>query len=166
MYDKILDALIALDARITRLEELQTGSNDVVEALLRRPGHQPGDPAAPDVVRARALESLARRPGPIVDPAVADRVRASLELLARRPGPIVDPAVSDTVRATLEMLARRPGPIVDPAVADRVRASLELLARRPGPIVDPAVTDTVRATLEDIVRRNPGWFADPPQRIS
>src|SRR5260370_24249439 len=99
MYEKILDALIAFDARISRLEEAQTGGGDVVEALLRRPGHQPGDPPAVDIVRARALEALARRPGPIVDPAAADRVRATLEMLAPRPRPIVDPAVSETVPA-------------------------------------------------------------------
>ena len=57
MYEKILDALIAMDARISRLEEQQSGSNDYVEALLRRPGHQPGDPPALDVVRTRALDN-------------------------------------------------------------------------------------------------------------
>ena len=102
---------------------------------------------------------------PIVDPGPSDLSRlGTAELLAlRRPGgPIVDPAVTDRVRLA-ESLLRRP-PQGDPAATDRVRLA-ELLLRRPQP-GDPAVSDRVR--LEGLDPILAEWIArlltggDPP----
>jgi len=138
MYQRLVDALISLDARVCQIEDALAGSSgDPIEQLFRRPP-QPGDPAATDRVRAAQLEALLLR-RPIVDPAVTSR------------RPIVDPAVT----------SRRP--IVDPAVTDRVRAQLqELILANPGWFTDPVPEDILNVRLLDLIRRFRGGFADPP----
>jgi hypothetical protein len=119
------------------------------------------DPPPPDLSRQGVATDALRRPGgPIVDPAVSDRVRMA-EALLRRPHP-GDPAATDRVRLA-EALLRRPHP-GDPAASDHVRLA-ELLLRRP-PHGDPAVSDRVRLEgMDPIVAE---WIArllagvDPP----
>ena len=121
----------------------------------------PVDPAPSDLSRLGGAQAEAfRRPGPIVDPVVTDRVRLA-ESLLRRP-PQGDPAAADRVRLA-ELLLRRPQP-GDPAVSDRVRLA-ELLLRRP-PHGDPPASDRVR--LEGLDPMLAEWIArllhggDPP----
>jgi hypothetical protein len=142
--------LYLLDARLSYIEQIL--------ALL---GIIQVDPPPSDFSRlGRSQLEAYRRPGPIVDPAVSDRVRLAESLLHRPPQG--DPAAADRVRLA-ELLLRRPQP-GDPAVSDRVRLA-ELLLRRPlhG---DPAVTDRVR--LEGIDPLLAEWISrlliggDPP----
>ena len=139
------------DARLSYLEE-------ILASLLISV-----DPPPPDVARGGFQAEFRRRPGgPIVDPAVSDRLRLA-ELLLRRPPP-GDPAVSDRVRLA-EALLHRP-PQGDPAVSDRVRLA-EALLRRP-PHGDPAVSDRVRLEVGEIDPIVAEWIArllagvDPP----
>jgi hypothetical protein len=121
--------LYLIDARLSYLEQILAALGLI----------NPVDPAPSDISRLGGVSSEAfRRPGPIVDPAVTDRVRLA-ESLLRRP-PQGDPAATDRVRLA-ELLLRRPHP-GDPAVTDRVRLA-ELLLRRP-PHGDPPASDRVR----------------------
>ena len=142
-----------LEARIAYIEQILTALGLI----------NPGDPPPSDFSRlgGPVAEALFRRPGgPIVDPAVSDRVRLA-ESLLRRP-PQGDPAATDRVRLA-ELLLRRPHP-GDPAVSDRVRLA-ELLLRRP-PHGDPPASDRVR--LEGLDPLLAEWIArllyggDPP----
>ena len=140
-----------IDARLSYLEQILAALGLI----------NPVDPAPSDISRlgGSQVEAL-RRPGPIVDPAVSDRVRLA-ESLLRRP-PQGDPAAADRVRLA-ELLLRRPQP-GDPAVSDRVRLA-ELLLRRP-PHGDPPASDRVR--LEGLDPILAEWIArllhggDPP----
>ena len=143
--------LYLIDARLSYLEQI------LAELGLINPV----DPAPSDISRLGGGQIEAfRRPGPIVDPAVSDRVRLA-ESLLRRP-PQGDPAATDRVRLA-ELLLRRPQP-GDPAVSDRVRLA-ELLLRRP-PHGDPPASDRVR--LEGLDPILAEWIArllhggDPP----
>jgi hypothetical protein len=121
--------LYLIDARLSYLEQILAALGLI----------NPVDPAPSDISRLGGASSeVFRRPGPIVDPAVTDRVRLA-ESLLRRP-PQGDPAATDRVRLA-ELLLRRPHP-GDPAVTDRVRLA-ELLLRRP-PHGDPPASDRVR----------------------
>ncbi|HMD63173.1 MAG TPA: hypothetical protein VKF83_04260 [Stellaceae bacterium] len=121
--------LYLIDARVSYLEQILAALGLI----------NPVDPAPLDLSRLGGAQVEAfRRPGPIVDPAVTDRVRLA-ESLLRRP-PQGDPAAADRVRLA-ELLLRRPQP-GDPAVSDRVRLA-ELLLRRP-PHGDPPASDRVR----------------------
>ena len=135
--------LYLLDARLSYLEE-------ILASLF----HISVDPPPPDVARGGILAEFRRRPGgPIVDPAVSDRLRLA-ELLLRRPPP-GDPAVSDRVRLA-ETLLRRP-PHGDPAVSDRVRLEAgeidpivaEWIARLLAG-VDPPPQDLTRLTAGEL----------------
>lgn len=145
--------LYLIDARLSYIEQILTALGLI----------NPGDPPPSDLSRfgGSAVEALFRRPGgPIVDPAVSDRVRLA-ESLLRRP-PQGDPAATDRVRLA-ELLLRRPHP-GDPAVSDRVRLA-ELLLRRP-PHGDPPASDRVR--LEGLDPLLAEWISrlltggDPP----
>lgn len=145
--------LYLIDARLTYLEQILAALGLI----------NPVDPPPPDVSRlgGSVAEAYYRRPGgPIVDPAVTDRVRLA-ESLLRRP-PQGDPAATDRVRLA-ELLLRRPHH-GDPAVSDRVRLA-ELLLRRP-PHGDPPASDRVR--LEGLDPLLAEWIArlltggDPP----
>jgi hypothetical protein len=145
--------LYIIDARLSYIEQILTALGLI----------NPGDPPPPDIGRlgGSVAEAFYRRPGgPIVDPAVSDRVRLA-ESLLRRP-PQGDPAATDRVRLA-ELLLRRPHP-GDPAVSDRVRLA-ELLLRRP-PHGDPPASDRVR--LEGLDPLLAEWIArllaggDPP----
>jgi hypothetical protein len=130
--------LYLIDARLSYLEQILAALGLI----------NPVDPAPSDISRLGGGQIEAfRRPGPIVDPAVSDRVRLA-ESLLRRP-PQGDPAATDRVRLA-ELLLRRPRP-GDPAVSDRVRLA-ELLLRRP-PHSDPPASDRVR--LEVSTRYSP-----------
>lgn len=140
-----------IDARLSYLEQILAALGLI----------NPVDPAPSDISRLGVGQVEAfRRPGPIVDPAVSDRVRLA-ESLLRRP-PQGDPAAADRVRLA-ELLLRRPQP-GDPAVSDRVRLA-ELLLRRP-PHGDPPASDRVR--LEGLDPILAEWIArllhggDPP----
>jgi hypothetical protein len=141
-----------IDARISYIERILAALGLI----------DPVDTAPTDVPRlgASVTEAYYRRPGPIVDPAVSDRVRLA-ESLLRRPSH-GDPASTDRVRLA-ELLLRRPHP-GDPAVSDRVRLA-ELLLRRP-PHGDPPASDQVRLEGLDPVLAE--WIArlltgsDPP----
>ncbi|HEX4617794.1 MAG TPA: hypothetical protein VGN21_06830 [Stellaceae bacterium] len=140
-----------IDARLSYLEQILAALGLI----------NPVDPAPSDISRLGGGQVEAfRRPGPIVDPAVSDRVRLA-ESLLRRP-PQGDPAAADRVRLA-ELLLRRPQP-GDPAVSDRVRLA-ELLLRRP-PHGDPPASDRVR--LEGLDPILAEWIArllygaDPP----
>jgi hypothetical protein len=125
--------LYLIDARLSYLEQILAALGLI----------NPVDPAPSDLSRLGGAQVEAfRRPGPIVDPAVTDRVRLA-ESLLRRP-PQGDPAAADRVRLA-ELLLRRPQP-GDPAVSDRVRLA-ELLLRRP-PHGDPqrAIGSALRAS--------------------
>ena len=142
-----------VEARLSYLEQI-LGALGLINPIV--------DPGPSDLSRLGTAELLAlRRPGgPIVDPAVTDRVRLA-ESLLRRP-PQGDPAATDRVRLA-ELLLRRPQP-GDPAVSDRVRLA-ELLLRRP-PHGDPPASDRVRLEGLDPVLAE--WIArlltggDPP----
>ncbi len=144
--------LYLIDARISYLEQVLAALGLI----------NPGDPPPSEFSRfgAAQLEAFRRPGGPIVDPAVSDRVRLA-ESLLRRP-PQGDPAATDRVRLA-ELLLRRPHP-GDPAVSDRVRLA-ELLLRRP-PHGDPPASDRVR--LEGLDPILAEWIArllagsDPP----
>jgi hypothetical protein len=143
--------LYLIDARLSYLEQILAALGLI----------NPVDPAPSDLSRLGGAQVEAfRRPGPIVDPAVTDRVRLA-ESLLRRP-PQGDPAAADRVRLA-ELLLRRPQP-GDPAVSDRVRLA-ELLLRRP-PHGDPPASDRVR--LEGLDPILAEWIArllhggDPP----
>jgi hypothetical protein len=143
--------LYLIDARLSYLEQILAALGLI----------NPVDPAPSDLSRLGSSQFEAfRRPGPIVDPAVTDRVRLA-ESLLRRP-PQGDPAATDRVRLA-ELLLRRPHP-GDPAVSDRVRLA-ELLLRRP-PHGDPPAGDRVR--LEGLDPILAEWIArlltggDPP----
>jgi hypothetical protein len=143
--------LYLIDARLSYLEQILAALGLI----------NPVDPAPSDLSRLGGSQFEAfRRPGPIVDPAVTDRVRLA-ESLLRRP-PQGDPAATDRVRLA-ELLLRRPHP-GDPAVSDRVRLA-ELLLRRP-PHGDPPASDRVR--LEGLDPILAEWIArlltggDPP----
>jgi hypothetical protein len=147
----ILRDLYLIDARLSYLEQILAALGLI----------NPVDPAPSDLSRLGGAQAEAfRRPGPIVDPAVTDRVRLA-ESLLRRP-PQGDPAAADRVRLA-ELLLRRPQP-GDPAVSDRVRLA-ELLLRRP-PHGDPPASDRVR--LEGLDPMLAEWIArllhggDPP----
>ena len=141
-----------IEARLSYLEQILAALGLI----------NPVDPAPSDISRlgATQLEAFRRPGGPIVDPAVSDRVRLA-ESLLRRP-PQGDPAATDRVRLA-ELLLRRPHP-GDPAVSDRVRLA-ELLLRRP-PHGDPPASDRVR--LEGVDPIIGEWIArllsgvDPP----
>jgi len=141
-----------IEARLSYLEQILAALGLI----------NPVDPAPSDFARlgAAQLEAFRRPGGPIVDPAVSDRVRLA-ESLLRRP-PQGDPAATDRVRLA-ELLLRRPHP-GDPAVSDRVRLA-ELLLRRP-PHGDPPASDRVR--LEGVDPIIGEWIArllsgvDPP----
>ena len=121
--------LYLIDARLSYLEQILAALGLI----------NPVDPAPSDISRLGGAQFEAfRRPGPIVDPAVTDRVRLA-ESLLRRP-PQGDPAAADRVRLA-ELLLRRPHH-GDPPVTDRVRLA-ELLLRRP-PHGDPPASDRVR----------------------
>ena|SRR5215469_14074193 len=136
--------LYLIDARLTYVEQILAALGLI----------NPVDPPPPDVSRLGGAQLEAfHRPGPIVDPAVTDRVRLA-ELLLRRP-PQGDPPATDRVRLA-ESLLQRP-PQGDPAATDRVRLA-ELLLRRPHH-GDPPVTDRVRLA-ELLLRRPP--HGDPP----
>jgi len=144
--------LYLIDARLSYLEQILAALGLI----------NPVDPAPSDISRlggGTQVEAF-RRPGPIVDPAVSDRVRLA-ESLLRRP-PQGDPAAADRVRLA-ELLLRRPQH-GDPAVSDRVRLA-ELLLRRP-PHGDPPASDRVR--LEGVDPILAEWIArllhggDPP----
>ena len=127
--------LYLFDARLSYLEQILAALGLI----------NPVDPAPSDISRLGGVSSEAfRRPGPIVDPAVTDRVRLA-ESLLRRP-PQGDPAATDRVRLA-ELLLRRPHP-GDPAVTDRVRLA-ELLLRRP-PHGDPPPEDIARLTVSEL----------------
>jgi hypothetical protein len=145
--------LYLIDARVSYLEQILAALGLI----------NPVDPAPWDISRLGGAQVEAFRrpgPGPIVDPAVTDRVRLA-ESLLRRP-PQGDPAAADRVRLA-ELLLRRPQP-GDPAVSDRVRLA-ELLLRRP-PHGDPPASDRVR--LEGLDPILAEWIArllhggDPP----
>ena len=122
-------ALYLIDARLSYLEQILAALG-LINSV---------DPPPPDITRFGGAQAEAfRRPGPIVDPAVTDRVRLA-ESLLRRP-PQGDPAATDRVRLA-ELLLRRPHP-GDPAVSDRVRLA-ELLLRLQ-PHGDPPPRDWVR----------------------
>ena len=141
-----------IEARLSYLEQILAALGLI----------NPVDPAPSDISRlgATQLEAFRRPGGPIVDPAVSDRVRLA-ESLLRRP-PQGDPAATDRMRLA-ELLLRRPHP-GDPAVSDRVRLA-ELLLRRP-PHGDPPASDRVR--LEGVDPIIGEWIArllsgvDPP----
>src|SRR5215472_3675835 len=147
--------LYLIDARLTYVEQILAALGLI----------NPVDPPPPDISRLGGAQLEAfHRPGPIVDPAVTDRVRLA-ELLLHRPQH-GDPPVTDRVRLA-ELLLRRP-PHGDPPASDRVR--LEgvdpLLAEWIDRLLtggDPPPEDiarltaneleaTVRAVSEDIVR--------------
>jgi hypothetical protein len=137
--------LYLIDARLSYLEE-------ILASLF----HISVDPPPPDVARGGGFQAeFRRRPGgPIVDPAVSDRLRLA-ELLMRRP-PQGDPAVSDRVRLA-ETLLRRP-PHGDPAVSDRVRLEIGE--------IDPIVAEWIARLLagvdpppEDLTRLTAGELA-------
>src|SRR5215469_3095280 len=143
--------LYLIDARLTYVEQILAALGLI----------NPVDPPPPDVSRLGGAQLEAfHRPGPIVDPAVTDRVRLA-ELLLHRP-PQGDPPATDRVRLA-ESLLRRP-PNGDPPVTDRVRLA-ELLLRRP-PHGDPPASDRVR--LEGVDPLLAGWIdrlltgGDPP----
>jgi hypothetical protein len=149
--------LYLIDARLSYLEQLLAALGLI----------NPGDPPASDLSRlgGSQVEAFRRPGGPIVDPAVSDRVRLAESLLSR--GPHGDPPVTDRVRLA-ELLLRRPHP-GDPAVSDRVRLA-ELLLRRP-PHGDPPASDRVR--LEGLDPLLAEWIArllagsdPPPEDIS
>jgi len=145
-----------IEARLSYLEQILAALGLI----------NPVDPAPSDISRlgAAQLEAFRRPGGPIVDPAVSDRVRLA-ESLLRRP-PQGDPAATDRVRLA-ELLLRRPHP-GDPAVSDRVRLEgvdpiigewiARLLSGVDPPPEDIArltvgeIETTVRAVSEDIVR--------------
>jgi hypothetical protein len=146
--------LYLIEARLTYLEEILAALGLI----------NPVDPAPSDISRLGGQVEALRRPGPIVDPAVSDRVRLA-ESLLRRP-PHGDPAATDRIRLA-ELLLRRPQP-GDPAVSDRVRLA-ELLLRRP-PHGDPAVSDRVRlegvdAVIGDWIARLLSGVDPPPEDI-
>ena len=125
-----------VEARLSYLEQI-LGALGLINPVV--------DPGPSDLSRLGAAELLAlRRPGgPIVDPAVTDRVRLA-ELLLRRP-PHGDPPASDRVR--LEGL--------DPVLAEWIARLLtggdpppEDIAR----LTASELESTVRAVADDIVR--------------
>ena len=142
--------LYLIDARLSYLEQILAALGLI----------NPVDPAPSDLSRLGSSQFEAfRRPGPIVDPAVTDRVRLA-ESLLRRP-PQGDPAATDRVRLA-ELLLRRPHP-GDPAVSDRVR--LEGL--------DPILAEWIARLLtggdpppEDIARLTAGELEATVQAVS
>ena len=124
-----------IEARLSYLEQILAALGLI----------NPVDPAPSDISRlgAAQLEAFRRPGGPIVDPAVSDRVRLA-ESLLRRP-PHGDPPASDRVR--LEG--------VDPIIGEWIARLLSGVDPPPEDIARLTVGEietTVRAVSEDIVR--------------
>jgi len=163
MSQQLIDVLLRLDDRVSQLEQaFAGGGNPAPEAFLyRRPNV---DPAVTDRVRIRQLEQLLRvrpphQPG---DPAAADLVRARAQDILGNLAWSVDPPPDEIRNASilnasvLELVNAYRRGFVDPPPDDLANIRLvDLLTQRArNIIIDPAPTDYTRLnTVEELESR-------------
>ena len=118
MSQQLIDVLLRMDDRISRLEQTHSSSGTTMDSLLfRRPNT---DPAVTDKVRLRQLEQLLRgRPHQPGDPAAADLVRARVQDLLDNLVSPVDPPPDEILNASIgDLIKGYRGGFVDPAPRD------------------------------------------------